>query len=178
MALLLPTFCIVPSRLGADRDRYSAQTLDRSGATQELGCAGRSATIVKKTSGAGELPLGRDSKVDESWMGADFDALVEFKTAVLERRFAAHGATIGNAWQRTDGVPTIRPFSFIGAGATVIGRIQIGPVSAVGAEAVVTQDVPPFTLASGVPARVTPLAIDSLQRWFGLTRDELEPWIS
>ena len=184
--------------------------------------------------------------MDESWTGADFDALVESKTADLERRFAAHQrtarlwrrtsrlperwrrlarasinrvaaadidarleipfgvilmhrglgdvvhgsasicppsivfhrATIGNAWQRNDGVPTIRPFSFIGAGATVIGRIQIGPVSAVGAEAVVTQDVPPFTLASGVPARVTPLAIDSLQRWFGLTRDELEHWIS
>ena len=42
----------------------------------------------------------------------------------------------------------------IGAGAKIIGSITIGDNCRIGAGAVVTRDVPPGSLAYGVPARV------------------------
>jgi acetyltransferase-like isoleucine patch superfamily enzyme len=43
---------------------------------------------------------------------------------------------------------------FIGVGATILYDTVIGPDSVVGAGSVVTRDVPPGTVAAGVPARV------------------------
>ena len=45
----------------------------------------------------------------------------------------------------------------IGANATLLPGVRIGEGSMVGAGAVVTRDVPPWSLAVGVPARVSPL---------------------
>jgi acetyltransferase-like isoleucine patch superfamily enzyme len=45
----------------------------------------------------------------------------------------------------------------IGANATLLPGVRIGEGSIVGAGAVVTKDVPPWSLALGVPARVMPL---------------------
>ncbi|OQB78934.1 MAG: Galactoside O-acetyltransferase [Bacteroidetes bacterium ADurb.Bin123] len=42
---------------------------------------------------------------------------------------------------------------WIGAGAILLGGVQIGHCSIVGAGAVVTKDVPPRTVVAGVPAR-------------------------
>lgn len=42
----------------------------------------------------------------------------------------------------------------IGAGAVIVGYITIGDGSIIGANAVVTKDVPPYTLVGGVPAKV------------------------
>lgn len=44
---------------------------------------------------------------------------------------------------------------WLGAGATVLGGVTIGDGCVVGAGAVVTRDLPPFSIAHGVPARVT-----------------------
>ncbi len=43
---------------------------------------------------------------------------------------------------------------FIGAGAKIIGRIHVGDGAAIGANAVVTRDVPAGVAVAGVPARV------------------------
>ena len=43
---------------------------------------------------------------------------------------------------------------WIGANAVVVGGVRIGTGSIVGAGAVVTKDVPPFSVVGGVPARV------------------------
>jgi acetyltransferase-like isoleucine patch superfamily enzyme len=48
---------------------------------------------------------------------------------------------------------TILRGSFVGAGVTVLPGRTIGPCSFVGAGSVVTEDVPAWTLAAGVPAR-------------------------
>lgn len=50
--------------------------------------------------------------------------------------------------------PIIRKGAGIGAGAILLPNIEIGESSIVGAGAVVTKDVPPYTLVMGVPARV------------------------
>jgi serine O-acetyltransferase len=52
------------------------------------------------------------------------------------------------------GAPVIGNNVFIGAGAKIIGRIQVGDGAAVGANAVVTRDVPAGAAVAGVPARV------------------------
>lgn len=49
---------------------------------------------------------------------------------------------------------TIEDNVFIGAGAKIIGNVRIGHHSLIGANAVVTHDIPPYSVAVGVPARV------------------------
>lgn len=49
---------------------------------------------------------------------------------------------------------TIRNHVWIGANVTVLPGVSIGDWAVVGAGAVVTKDVPPKTVAGGVPARV------------------------
>jgi serine O-acetyltransferase len=51
-------------------------------------------------------------------------------------------------------VPTIGDRVYIGAGAKIIGRVIIGDGARIGANAVVTTDVPPNCTAVGVPARI------------------------
>ena len=53
-----------------------------------------------------------------------------------------------------DQVPRIGKRVYIGAGAKIIGNVNVGDDSRIGANAVVTKDVPPFCTAVGVPARV------------------------
>lgn len=43
--------------------------------------------------------------------------------------------------------------AFIGAGATILAGVRVGRCSVVGAGAVVAEDVPPYTVVAGVPAR-------------------------
>jgi acetyltransferase-like isoleucine patch superfamily enzyme len=42
---------------------------------------------------------------------------------------------------------------WIGASATILGGVQIGEFSIIAAGAVVTKDVPPYSMVAGVPAR-------------------------
>lgn len=49
---------------------------------------------------------------------------------------------------------TIRKFAVIGTNATLLPGVEIGQGAMVAAGAVVTKDVPPWTVAAGVPARV------------------------
>jgi len=51
-------------------------------------------------------------------------------------------------------IPTIEDRADIGCGACILGPVTIGHDAAVGANAVVLQDVPPYGVAVGVPARV------------------------
>lgn len=51
--------------------------------------------------------------------------------------------------------PTLANGSIIGSGAQVLGPITIGPRARVGANAVVTKDVPAGTTVVGIPARAT-----------------------
>jgi serine O-acetyltransferase len=51
-------------------------------------------------------------------------------------------------------VPTIEDRVDIGCGACVLGNVTIGHDSMIGANAVVVTDIPPYSTAVGVPARV------------------------
>ncbi len=54
---------------------------------------------------------------------------------------------------RSAGV-TIDDGAYIGAGATVLAGVHVGRCAVVGAGALVREDVPPYTVVAGVPARV------------------------
>jgi serine O-acetyltransferase len=66
-----------------------------------------------------------------------------------------HGVTVGIRYGPDD-CPTIGDRVEIGAGAVMIGRISIGHDCVIGANAVVLEDIPPNSVAVGVPARVIP----------------------
>lgn len=51
-------------------------------------------------------------------------------------------------------VPTLGNRIYVGAGAKIIGKLNVGDGARIGANAVVTQDVPPGCTAVGVPARL------------------------
>lgn len=55
----------------------------------------------------------------------------------------------------TDGLPIIiERDSYIGTNAVILSGVTIGQHSVVGANAVVTKDVPPFTVVAGAPAKI------------------------
>ncbi|KAA8730767.1 serine O-acetyltransferase EpsC [Corynebacterium tuscaniense] len=75
-----------------------------------------------------------------------------------------HGVTLGGqVLTQTKRHPTIGDNVTIGAGAKVLGPITIGEGSAVGANAVVTKDVPPNCIAIGIPAKCRPRKSDERQ---------------
>jgi serine O-acetyltransferase len=51
-------------------------------------------------------------------------------------------------------IPIIEDRVDIGCGACILGNVVVGHDSAIGANAVVVSDVPPYSVAAGVPARV------------------------
>jgi serine O-acetyltransferase len=66
-----------------------------------------------------------------------------------------HGVTLGGRSSRTGKRhPTVGDGVTIGAGARILGPVVIGARAQVGANAVVVKDVPPDSVAVGVPARV------------------------
>jgi serine O-acetyltransferase len=70
-----------------------------------------------------------------------------------------HGVTLGGrSMEKGKRHPTIGDRVTIGAGAKVLGPVHIGNDSAIGANAVVTHDVAPESIATGIPAVVRPRA--------------------
>jgi acetyltransferase-like isoleucine patch superfamily enzyme len=63
------------------------------------------------------------------------------------------GARIDEQGVRHEGI-VIEDDCWIGGGATVLGGVRIGRGSVIGARALVTQSIPPYSVAVGVPARV------------------------
>jgi serine O-acetyltransferase len=78
------------------------------------------------------------------------------ETAVVEDNVSIlHEVTLGgNGKERGDRHPKIRSGVLIGAGAKVLGNIEVGTCSIIAACSVVLQNVPAHTTVAGVPAKV------------------------
>jgi serine O-acetyltransferase len=94
--------------------------------------------------------IGRGIMIDHA------HSIVIGETAVVGDNVSMlHSVTLGGTGKE-DGVrhPKIGNGVLIGAGAKVLGNIEIGYCSRIAAGSVVLQDVPPCSTVAGVPARV------------------------
>jgi serine O-acetyltransferase len=82
--------------------------------------------------------------------------LVVGETAVIEDDVSMlHDVTLGGTGkEHGDRHPKIRRGVMIGAGAKILGNIEVGCCARIAAGSVVLQPVPPGTTVAGVPARV------------------------
>lgn len=66
-----------------------------------------------------------------------------------------HGVTLGDS-DRKDrpGAPVLGDYVYVGAGAKIIGRVKVGHHAVIGANCVVTKDVPDEAVVVGVPGKV------------------------
>ena len=96
------------------------------------------------------VPIGRGVLLDHA------TGIVIGETAVVEDGVTIlQGVTLGaTGKQRGDRHPKVRAGVLLGAGALVLGNIEIGAMSKVGAGSVVLSPVPAHCTVAGVPARV------------------------
>jgi len=107
------------------------------------------------------VPIGKGVMLDHgSGIVIGETALVEDDVTIL------HGVTLGGTGkQRGDRHPKVRYGAFLGAGATVLGNIEVGRMSKVGAGSVVLRSVPPYCTVTGAAARVVRAGpVNALQR--------------
>lgn len=78
------------------------------------------------------------------------------ETAVIEDNVSIlQCVTLGGTGKEAgDRHPKIRRGVTIGAGATILGNIEVGAMSRIGAGSVVLSDVPPYCTVAGVPGRI------------------------
>ena len=100
--------------------------------------------------------------------------LVIGETAVVEDEVSMlQGVTLGGTGKQSgDRHPKVRRGVLIGAGAKVLGNIEVGEGAKVGAGSIVLHDVAPHTTVVGVPARAVGARLTSLP---GLTMDQTLP---
>lgn len=67
---------------------------------------------------------------------------------------SAHVTLGRKSREPNEGCPSLGDRVYLGPGAVIIGAIHVGDDAAVGANAVVTKDVPAHGVATGIPARV------------------------
>jgi serine O-acetyltransferase len=76
-----------------------------------------------------------------------------------------HGVTLGGtSWQKGKRHPTLGRDVVVGAGAKVLGPIEIGDGARIGSNAVVVKAVPPGATVVGVPGRVIERELDADRR--------------
>src|SRR5690606_4850050 len=82
-------------------------------------------------------------------------SIVIGETAVVEDNVSIlHEVTLGGTGKaHGDRHPKVRAGVLIGAGAKILGNVEIGQGAKVGAGSVVLHDVPPHTTVVGVPAQ-------------------------
>ena len=94
--------------------------------------------------------IGRGIMIDHA------HSIVIGETAVIEDNVSLlHSVTLGGTGKEDgDRHPKVRHGCLIGAGASILGNIEIGHCSRVAAGSVVLHDVPPNRTVAGVPAKV------------------------
>lgn len=67
-----------------------------------------------------------------------------------------HGVTLGGtSWRQEKRHPTLGDDVVVGAGAKLLGPIEVGSGARIGANSVVVKDVPPAATVVGIPGRLT-----------------------
>ena len=101
------------------------------------------------------VSVGARTKImDHSWLAGNM--VVEEDVFIGGGVMTANDNALGRGGYGAEEMcgPTFRRYCAIGIGAAVLPGVIVGEGAVVGAQAVVTKDVQPFTLVMGVPARV------------------------
>ena len=81
--------------------------------------------------------------------------VVNGKSVIGKNCNISHGVTLGQANRgKNIGCPTLGDNVYIGPGAKIVGAVRIGSNVAIGANCVVTRDVPDNSVVVGVPGKV------------------------
>jgi serine O-acetyltransferase len=100
--------------------------------------------------------VSRDTRIGSGFYIGHFGGIVVNQAVRIGNNCnLSHGVTLGriNRGERA-GCPTIGNDVYIGPGAKVLGHIEVGDRAAIGANAVVIEDVPAGAVVGGVPARI------------------------
>jgi len=97
-----------------------------------------------------------ETKIGEGFYIGHFGGIVVNHEAQIGRNCnISHGVTLGKANRGPrSGVPVIGDGVYLGPGAKIVGAVTIGDNVAVGANCVVTRDVPANAVVAGVPGQV------------------------
>lgn len=79
--------------------------------------------------------------------------VVNERTIIGEHCILRHSTTIGNDG-KSDACPVLGNYVDIGANVCIIGGVNVGDNSTIGAGSVVIKDIPPNVVAVGNPARI------------------------
>jgi acetyltransferase-like isoleucine patch superfamily enzyme len=92
--------------------------------------------------GPGNITIGRDTMIaSHTGIYANNHGFADLNVPIALQEVSAKGIEIGeDCW--------------IGSGVRILDGVSIGRGSVIGAGAVVTKDIPPYSIAVGVPAKV------------------------
>lgn len=102
------------------------------------------------------IDISHSTKIGSGFYIGHFGGIVVHTNAVIGKNCnISHGVTIGQT-NRGDkaGCPSIGDNVYIGPGAKIVGDITIGNNAAIGANSVITKDIPNNAVAVGIPGKV------------------------
>jgi serine O-acetyltransferase len=101
------------------------------------------------------IDISRDARIGSGLYIGHFGGIFVNEGVVIgDNCNISQGVTLGrqNRGEKA-GCPTIGNNVYIAPGAKIIGRVKVGDFAAIGANAVVVNDVAPHTSVGGIPAR-------------------------
>jgi serine O-acetyltransferase len=100
-----------------------------------------------------------ETRIGSGFYIGHFGGIVVNERSVIGKNCnISQGVTLGESNRgHRQGYPVIGDNVYIGPGAKIIGAVKIGDYAAVGANCVVTKDVPDHGVAVGIPVRVISL---------------------
>lgn len=107
-----------------------------------------------RITGVGEVVIGPEAMLADRVYVSDTNHVYEDVTQPIKRQGLRDGRRV-----------EIARGAWIGIGAVVVGDLRVGEGAVVGANAVVTQDVPDFSVVVGNPARVVRQHDGEAWRW-------------
>jgi serine O-acetyltransferase len=97
-----------------------------------------------------------ETEIGSGFYIGHFGGIVVNENSVIGKNCnISHGVTLGEANRgERKGSPTLGDQVYIGPGAKIVGAVRIGNDVAIGANCVVTKDIPDHSVVVGIPGRV------------------------
>jgi len=97
-----------------------------------------------------------ETQIGSGFYIGHFGGIVVNENSVIGKNCnISHGVTLGESNRgRNKGCPILGDSVYIGPGAKIVGAVRVGNDVAIGANCVVTKDVPDHSVVVGIPGRV------------------------